>query len=587
MSNPLIRVPTISPAIAGSAARVSSGRPDPQGPGHCLPTPHAPPRLASVARPQGKARRASSSAQGTFQSARRGALLGAALTLFLLGAGITLAGDACCPPRPAARPATSTASTPASPPRPAGGTVPQAGPTSAAPHFTCDHDHAPAPAKAPATPESHQHGPTGRDDHGHPTAAPSAPAPVDPHAGHAHGADDGHGHGAVDFGPRTLAHLSEPACEHGIKTIACDICRYKLGVVKVTGSAAALIHGEPVAPGQDRQMVNVTGELALDDNRVFCLTPRFAGLLASITLRVGDPVRAGQPLFVLESHELAEAALALLKRRAEADLAAKRHEREKMLHDRQIGSAQDAQEARAALDLARLEVENARRRLALFGLPAGQVAALEKGSPTRLTAGEFVVTSPLAGRVLERAGNVGDRVAGDKEVLKVADLTHLAALVQVHEQDLGAVLAALAAGPLPAEVTVDAFPGRVFEARALQADLQISRETRTLPVRLEVENPDELLRPGMFIRGRLLLGDRRAAVSLPLAALQEDAGQAFVFVRLTDDLYVRRDVRPGPRLGDRVAIEEGLQAGEVVAVEGPFLLKSDVLREKMGAGCAD
>jgi cobalt-zinc-cadmium efflux system membrane fusion protein len=358
-------------------------------------------------------------------------------------------------------------------------------------------------------------------------------------------------------------------------------------VVKVTGSAAALIKAEPVTPGQDRQIVTVTGELTLDDNRVLCLTPRFAGRLASISLRVGDPVQAGQPLFVLESHELAEAALALLKRRAELDLAAKRYEREKMLFERQIGSAQEAQEAQAALDLAQLETENARRRLALFGLPADQVAALEKGAPTRLTTGEFLVRSPLAGRVLERAGNVGDRVTGDKEVMKVADLTHLTALVQVHEQDLGAVLTALKDGPLPAEVTADAFPGRVFEAMALQADLQISRETRTLPVRLEVENPDELLRPGLFIRGRLRLGERQAPVSLPLAALQEDAGQAFVFVRLTDDLYVRRDVQPGPRLGDLVAIEEGLQPGEVVAVDGAFLLKSDVLREKMGAGCAD
>ncbi|MFH1681562.1 MAG: efflux RND transporter periplasmic adaptor subunit, partial [Candidatus Eisenbacteria bacterium] len=96
-----------------------------------------------------------------------------------------------------------------------------------------------------------------------------------------------------------------------------------------------------------------------------------------------------------------------------------------------------------------------------------------------------------------------------------------------------------------------------------------------------------LLRPGMFCTARLFLGGGEEVLALPRDALLADEGEEFVFRHMEEDYYVRRPVRRGREFAERIEVIEGLEAGDRVVVEGAFLLKSDVLREKMGAGCAD
>jgi len=106
--------------------------------------------------------------------------------------------------------------------------------------------------------------------------------------------------------------------------------------------------------------------------------------------------------------------------------------------------------------------------------------------------------------------------------------------------------------------------------------------------RVVVPNPEGLLRPGMFARVDLLLPDGAGeAVALPEEAVLEDEGRTFVFVRATPELFARRPVVPGRAAGGWLEIAGGLRGGETVVARGAFLLKSDVLRAKMGAGCAD
>ena len=91
----------------------------------------------------------------------------------------------------------------------------------------------------------------------------------------------------------------------------------------------------------------------------------------------------------------------------------------------------------------------------------------------------------------------------------------------------------------------------------------------------------------MFATVRVMLPGDELALTLPREAVLEDEGRSFVFVHHHDDYYVRRPVTTGRAWGDRVEIAGGLQGDETVVAEGAFLLKSDVLRSKMGAGCAD
>ena len=117
----------------------------------------------------------------------------------------------------------------------------------------------------------------------------------------------------------------------------------------------------------------------------------------------------------------------------------------------------------------------------------------------------------------------------------------------------------------------------------------MSEQTRTVKVRAAVDNSGMELRPGMFCKAAISLrsGQAEEVLAVPRSAVFSDEGKSFVFKHWKDDFYVRQDVNKGREFSGMVEILDGVQAGETVVAEGAFLLKSDVLREKMGAGCAD
>jgi cobalt-zinc-cadmium efflux system membrane fusion protein len=136
-------------------------------------------------------------------------------------------------------------------------------------------------------------------------------------------------------------------------------------------------------------------------------------------------------------------------------------------------------------------------------------------------------------------------------------------------------------------IRVAAYPDRTFPGRIDYVGATMDERTRTVRVRATVANQDRALRPGMFCKVDAALGATEERLAVPRGAIFADEGKRFVFVHWKDDFYARRFVTTGAKAGDFVEVREGLKAGERLVADGAFLLKSDVLREKMGAGCAD
>jgi cobalt-zinc-cadmium efflux system membrane fusion protein len=181
----------------------------------------------------------------------------------------------------------------------------------------------------------------------------------------------------------------------------------------------------------------------------------------------------------------------------------------------------------------------------------------------------------------------GEQLSPDKEVLIIADLSEVWVRANVYERDLARLLAARAAGPLEAGVTVAAFSGRRFVGEVDYVGATMDEATRTVKVRVVVPNRELLLRPGMFAEVVLALGRAGKALFAPKEAVVSDGDHRFVFVKIGRRRFLRRDVQRGEETGETVEIVEGLRPGEEIVARGAFLLKSDILREKMGAGCAD
>jgi membrane fusion protein, heavy metal efflux system len=380
-------------------------------------------------------------------------------------------------------------------------------------------------------------------------------------------------------------------CEHGIPQYTCAECRYQLGVVKVSpellagaeghGFETAVVGQQAVSAGQE-----LNGEVKLDEGKSVFIGPRAPGEVRAIRVDVGKRVRQGEVLFEIESAELSEARAELIKSSAALELARATAQREEDLFQKKICPEKDLLEARATLEQAVAADRASRERLLRLGLARDEVGAVARGS-TGGEGGLMPVRAPFAGTVLERSLNLGALVEPGQQNLLLADTSRVWVMTNVYERELAAILDQQARGRVSAEVVVPAFVDRVFRGHVDAVGGTLDEATRTAKARVVVDNLDGVLRPGMFAQVRLLLDTGQKALAVPADAVLEDEGRAFVFVRHDADYFVRRPVSVGRAWGSWVEISRGLSGGETVVTCGAFLLKSDILRSKMGAGCAD
>ncbi len=172
-------------------------------------------------------------------------------------------------------------------------------------------------------------------------------------------------------------------------------------------------------------------------------------------------------------------------------------------------------------------------------------------------------------------------------LLTLGDSSAVWVWANLYEGDMAGMKRAQSDGRLSASVAVKGYPGEEFPGTVDFLSPAMDESSRTVKVRVEVPNPDGRLLAGMFATVEVFLPGQEEALVVPAGAVLEDEGRSFLFVHHHGDYYIRRPVTPG-RLWDRwVEVKQGLSGGETVVADGSFLLKSDVLRSKMGAGCAD
>jgi cobalt-zinc-cadmium efflux system membrane fusion protein len=413
-----------------------------------------------------------------------------------------------------------------------------------------------------------------------------------------HGADtahDDHGPGADDHhngGSPSLEELISASCEHGVPTYECDGCRYELSVVKLSPSllqhgprdSAGLVSTATVATQSVVAGLNVTGEVRLNENTTAHLSPSVAGIIEAVHVDIGAEVERGAPLFKIRSTELAESLARYQRSRTLTALSQRNYEREKSLFERKISAEQELIEAQMEWERNKADLKAASQGLLVLGL---SVRELEHAQAAANGGGGLLVRAPADGTIIEKHAVVGERVEPGVSVMLLADLNSLWVWADIYEQDLLHLLEAGRREEIPVEVSVSAFPDRLFHGRIDYIGARMDEQTRTVKIRARVANPDRLLRPGMFCEIRIGTGEREDVLAIPKAALIADQGQDFVFAHWQQDYYLKRPITAGREFFEYVEIIDGLSHGETIVTEGAFMLKSDVLREKMGAGCAD
>jgi membrane fusion protein, copper/silver efflux system len=292
--------------------------------------------------------------------------------------------------------------------------------------------------------------------------------------------------------------------------------------------------------------VEALGVVAYDETRLTSVSPKVEGWVDRLYVDfTGAPVRQGQPLMAIYSPMLVSA-------QEELVLAAR--------------LLSEAGEGRAA-DNAGSLVESARRRLAYWDISDDEIRRIEAtGEITR----SLTLHAPASGVVVEKNVVEGDRIMPGTSVYRIADLSHVWIETEVFEKDLGLVREGQSA-----EAEFETYPGRRFQARVTYIHPTVSLESRTGRVRLELPNPDRLLKPGMYARVTLALPSTEPTLVVPRSAVLSTGRRALVFVRAADGALVPREVTPGRVVGRDVEILAGLEAGEQIVASSAFLIDAE------------
>lgn len=323
--------------------------------------------------------------------------------------------------------------------------------------------------------------------------------------------------------------------------------------------------------------IEAVGSVSYDQDHFTLIGPLISGRVAALRAGIGDRVRAGQVLAELESAEVGQAQAAYLIARAANEAAQANLRRERELAERNVSSAREHELAQAQAATEEANLAAARQRLRALGLRAQDIASLSERS-----AGHTPLISPIDGTILTRQVTLGQAVQPATDAFTVADLLHLWVLLDLFEKDLPYVHVGQRA-----ELRTEVYPGRTFPARVAYVGQVIDERTRTAPVRIEFRNEEGLFRPGQFVTATLHGDPSRASaavLAVPRRAVLSVEGKPVVFVSEGGGAtFTRRLVEPGAGgTADNgtvmVELRSGVREGEHVAVDGAFLLKSELLR---------
>ena len=347
--------------------------------------------------------------------------------------------------------------------------------------------------------------------------------------------------------------------------------------LKLTPEAieVAGIKVEELAAQEISEQLTVTATIRPNQDRITHVAPRVPGRIVKVHVNLGDRVKAGQALAVLDSLEVGEAHSVYLQARTQLAVAKADFERAEKLHGDQIIAQKDHLRAHAEFEKAKASFAAAGDKLRMLG-----VAATPADDGRAVST--FPLTTPFAGTVIEKHAILGELAQPDKLIFTVADLSTLWIEANLFEKDLGRVKTGA-----EAMVTVDAYPGESFQGKLTYIAAVVDKESRTVQARVEVANPGGRLKPEMFataaIRtsGTVSAAGKAKALLLPQEAVVLMQGQPTAFVEEHGG-FEPRAVELGEKLRDRVVIKNGLQAGERVVTAGTYALKARLLKSQIG-----
>ncbi|MCA9468393.1 MAG: efflux RND transporter periplasmic adaptor subunit [Nitrospira sp.] len=328
-----------------------------------------------------------------------------------------------------------------------------------------------------------------------------------------------------------------------------------------------------------REGIQATATIKPNAYKLTHVSPRIEGKAIKVIAELGDLVKPGDTLALLDSIELGSKKSGFRQARTTLLVNKANYEREKRLFEQQISSEKDFLDAKGAYQQSWASYQAAFEALELVGLSHQDIEAIiaRKGGHHPLST--FSLTASQKGTIIERHITPGELITPADKPFTIADLSTVWILLDIFEKDLANVRVGA-----DVRIAVDAYPGETFRGTVVYLSNILDSDTRTVEARVEVPNRDGRLRPGMFARSSIADSGSQGSqvLRIPLDAVQHIEEQPVAFVEEKPGTYKKRTVILGSKEDPYVEILTGLQEGERVVTKGSFYLKSVLLGETLG-----
>ena len=293
--------------------------------------------------------------------------------------------------------------------------------------------------------------------------------------------------------------------------------------------------------------IHATGRIEIDERRTYTIAPKFEGWVEHLYVNsTGQTVSRGQALFDVYSPDL---------------VSAQREYTNATQGEAKLENADE--ETRAGM---KQLADASLARLKNWDITPGEIKQLSTGISKR----SLTFYAPVSGIVLEKKAVQGMRFQPGEPLYQIADLSQVWVLADISEQDIGQVRT----GSI-ARVNIDAYPDKSFEGKIAFVYPTLNSVTRTVQVRVEIANPQGLLKPSMFADVILPVGSRAQVLTVPASAVIDSGVRQVVLVQLAQGRFAPRTVTLGSRSNDYVEILDGISAGEQVVTSALFLIDAE------------
>jgi cobalt-zinc-cadmium efflux system membrane fusion protein len=323
------------------------------------------------------------------------------------------------------------------------------------------------------------------------------------------------------------------------------------GTVQLAVKSRPYVTTQAVTRGDSEAIVRAPARVAFKDGAVSEVDTPIGGRIAAVHVKLGDRVKAGDPLITVTSPDAAAARASYTAAVAEHDAAAAELARQDKMVKSGVGV--DSERAAAMAHLREIDAELARARTTAGLLGGGDGSSV-------------VIRAPIAGTVISRSATVGSVAEpGGASLLELGDPSSVWIIADVFDRDVGGV-------QVGAAVDVELASQRdLAHGHIVSVGSAATASLRTVPVFVSLDAPADV-RPGLFARVAIKAPQGQAIAVPAEAVLIKDGRDYVVFVKTGDDIYARRPVKVGASIDGRVEIRDGLKVGDQVVIKGALLL---------------